>query len=44
MAVMSPMMQQYFKIKEQHKDQILFSVWVIFMKCFMMTQKLPRGN
>ena len=24
MAPLSPMMQQYFEIKEQHKDQILF--------------------
>ena len=36
MAALTPMMQQYMAIKEQYKDCILFIVWAIFMKCFMM--------
>ena len=34
MADLSPMMKQYFQIKEQNPDTLLFFAWVIFMSCF----------
>jgi DNA mismatch repair protein MutS len=37
MDKLSPMMQQYFAIKEKHKDHILFSVSATFMNMFTMT-------
>ena len=29
MAELTPMMQQYFEIKNKNKDYILFTVWAI---------------
>ena len=34
MAPLTPMMQQYVNTKEQYKDCILFTVWVIFYEMF----------
>ena len=33
---MTPMMTQYLKTKEEYEDCILFTDWVISMKCFLM--------
>lgn len=40
MAAMSPMMQQYIKIKEQHKDQILFFRLGDFYEMFFEDAKI----
>ena len=34
MAALTPMMQQYMQIKEQHKDAILFSAWETLRNVF----------
>ena len=39
MAKLTPMMEQYFQIKNKYKDCI--TVWEISMKCFMR-MRLPR--
>lgn len=31
---LSPMMRQYWKVKEQYLEQLLFLGWEIFMSCF----------
>ena len=36
---LTPMMKQYLEIKEEYFEEILFTEWVIFMKCFSMMQK-----
>ena len=38
MAKLTPMMEQYFEIKNQYKDCILFTVWGISMRCFLTTR------
>jgi len=37
----TPLMRQYFKIKEQYKDVIIFFVLVISMKCL---EKMPESH
>lgn len=44
MATLTPMMQQYMDIKKQYEDCILFLDLEIFMKCFLLMQKLPRKS
>ena len=44
MAELSPMMKQYFSIKEENKDSIVFFSSAIFTKCFLMMLKLHRKN
>lgn len=34
----SPMMRQYFEVKDKYEDCILFSVSVIFTRCFLTMQ------
>ena len=42
-SVLSPMMKEYVKTKEEYSDCILFTVWAIFTKCFsMMPWQLPK--
>ena len=43
MAV-SPMMQQYLRIKEQYKDAILFFRLATFMKCSSKTPSSSPEN
>ena len=44
MAELSPMMKQYFEIKQQNPDTLLFFRLGDFTSCFMKTQKLLRGS
>ena len=39
----TPMMRQYFEIKNQHKDKILFTGWATFTRCFSTTRLSPRA-
>ena len=34
---LTPMLKQYFDIKEKYKNEILFLGWEIFMKCLGKT-------
>lgn len=43
MAKLSPRMEQYFRIKEQHKDHILFTVWASSMRCSMTNASGVQG-
>lgn len=44
MADLSPMMKQYFQIKEQNPDTLLFFRLGDFMSCFLMMQNWCRQN
>ena len=44
MAELTPMMKQYFEIKNKNKDYILFTVWVIFTRCFSTTPNWFPAN
>lgn len=44
MAQYTPMIEQYLKVKEQAQDAFLFLDLVIFMRCFLRMQPLPRRN
>ena len=44
MAELTPMMRQYFEIKNQNQDGILLYRLGDFTKCSMTMQKLHRKN
>lgn len=44
MAELTPMMRQYMEEKEKHPDSLLFSGWVIFMRCSGRTPGRRRGS
>lgn len=44
MAELTPMMQQYYAVKERNPDCLLFSGWAIFMRCSRRTRALPRAS
>ena len=44
MAELTPMMKQYFEIKNKNKDYILFYRVAISTRCFLMTPNLFPAN
>ena len=44
MAELTPMMRQYMEVKEKNPDTLLFSAWVIFMRCSGRTPGRLRGS
>ena len=44
MAELTPMMQQYFEIKNKNKDFCCFTVWATFTSCFLMMQSLSHAS
>ena len=44
MAELTPMMQQYFEIKNKNKDYLLFYRLATFTSCFLMMQSLSHAS
>lgn len=44
MDKVTPMMQQYLRIKQQDPDPVLFSVWAIFTRCSSTMPSSPRAS
>ena len=44
MATLSPMMQQYMRIKENHPEPLLFFRVGDFYETFLTTPSLPAGS